>query len=235
MERARGGAPLRAGPRDGAHDAALPPAAGVSPAEADPVSEAGGLHGVIDQILRDDQHRPKQQRHTAKRICERLRAAHDFTGGDTIVKAYVREQKLGGQAMFVPLAHPPGDAQADVGEALVVIDGVERKAHDLVVDLPHRDDAFVKALPAETTAAFCDGHNAAFHYFGGVPRRIVSDNTTLAVARMLGDGTRQRTRVFSELQSHDVFDDRFGRPGQGTDKGKVEGLVGYAGACAGRC
>ena len=119
--------------------------------------------------------------------------------------------------MCVPLAHPPGDAQADVGEALVVIDGVERKAHDLVVDLPHRDDAFVKAFPAETTAAFCDGHHAAVHDVGGVPRRIVYDNTTLAVARMLGDGTRQRTRVFSELQSHDVFDDRFGRPGKGND------------------
>ena len=139
--------------------------------------------GVIDQILRDDQHRPKKQRHTAKRICERLRAEHDFTGGYTIVKAYVREQKLGGQEMFVPLAHPPGDAQADFGEALVVIDGVERKAHYLVVDLPHSDDAFVKAFPAETTEAFCDGHNAAFHYFGGVPRRIVYDNTKLAVAR----------------------------------------------------
>ena len=140
----------------------------------------------------------------------------------------MREQKLGGQAMCVPLAHPPGDAQADVGEALVVIDGVERKAHDLVVDLPHRDDAFVKAFPAETTEAFCDGHNAAVHDVGGVPRRIVYDNTTLAVARMLGDGTRQRTRVFSELQSHDLFDDRFGRPGKGNDTGKVEGLVGYA-------
>ncbi len=79
--------------------------------------------------------------------------------------------------MFVPLAHPPGDAQADFGEALVVIDGVERKAHYLVVDLPHSDDAFVKAFPAETTEAFCDGHNAAFHDFGGVPRRIVYANT----------------------------------------------------------
>ena len=76
-------------------------------------------YGVIDQILRDDQQRPKKQRHTAKRICERLRAEHGFTGGYTIVKAYVREQKLGGQEMFVPLAHPPGDAQADFGEALV--------------------------------------------------------------------------------------------------------------------
>ena len=130
--------------------------------------------------------------------------------------------------MFVPLVHPPGDAQADFGEALVVVAGVACKAHYLVVDLPHSDDAFVQAFPAETTEAFCDGHNAAFHYFGGVPRGIVYDNTKLAVARILGDGTRQRTQIFSELQSHYLFDDRFGRPGKGNDKGKVEGLVGYA-------
>ena len=183
--------------------------------------------GIIDQILREDQSRPKKQRHTAKRIGERLRAEYGFTGGDTIVKAYVRAQRLGGQEMFVPLAHPPGDAQADFGEALVVIAGVEGKAHDLVVDLPHSDDGFVQAFPAETTEAFGDGHNAAFGYFGGVPRRIVYDNTKLAVARMLGDGTRQRTQVFCELQSHYLFADRFGRPGKGNDKGKVEGLVGY--------
>ena len=184
--------------------------------------------GVIDQILHDDQPRPKKRRHTAKRIWERLRAEYAFTGGYTIVKDYVREKRLGGQEMFVPLTHPPGDAQADFGEALVVIDGVECKAHDLVVDLPHSDDAVVKAFPAATTEAFCDGHNAAFRYFGGVPRGIVYDNTKLAVAKILGDRTRQRTQVFSELQSHDLFDDRFGRPAKGNDKGKVEGLVGYA-------
>ena len=61
-----------------------------------------------------------------------------------------------------------------------------------------------------------------------MPQSILYDNTTLAVARILGDGRRQRTRVFSELQSHYLFDDRFGRPGKGNDKGKVEGLVGYA-------
>ena len=96
------------------------------------------------------------------------------------------------------------------------------------MDLPHNDAAFVQAFPAETTEAFCDGHNAAFRYFGGVPRGIVYDNTKLAVAKILGDGTRQRTQAFSELQSHYLFDARFGRPGKGNDKGKVEGLVGYA-------
>ena len=184
--------------------------------------------GVIDHILTDDQQRPKKQRHTATRIWERFCVEHAFPGGDTIVKDSVRRQKLGGQEMFVPLAHPPGDAQADFGEALVVIDGVEGKAHSLVVDLPHSDDAFVQAFPAETTAAFCEGHTAAFRDFGGVPRGIVYDTTTLAVAKILGDGTRQRTQSFSELHSHYVFDDRVGRPGKGNDTGKVEGLVGSA-------
>ncbi len=184
--------------------------------------------GIIDQILEADQTQPKKQRHTAKRIFERLRDEHDFSGGYTIVKDYVREKKLGQQEMFVPLEHAPGDAQADFGEAWVEIAGVESKAHYLVIDLPQSDDAFVQAFPAETSEAFCEGHNEAFRYFGGVPRRIVYDNTKLAVARILGDGRRQRTKVFSELQSHYLFEDRFGRPGKGNDKGKVEGLVGYA-------
>ena len=87
---------------------------------------------------------------------------------------------------------------------------------------------FEVGYPAETTEAFCDGHVRAFAFFGGVPQSILYDNTRIAVARILGDGKRQRTRVFAELQSHYLFEDRFGRPGKGNDKGKVEGLVGYA-------
>jgi transposase len=88
------------------------------------------------------------------------------------------------------------------------------------MDLPHSDACFVKAYPAETSEAFCDGHNDAFALFGKVPRPILYDNTKLVVARILGDGVRQRTRVFSELQSHYVFADRFGRPGKGNDKAR---------------
>ena len=77
----------------------------------------------------------------------------------------------------MPLEHPPGDAQADFGEAMVVISGVERKAHYLAVDLPQSDDCFVMAFPAETTEAFLEGHNHAFAYFGGVPRTILYDNS----------------------------------------------------------
>ncbi len=184
--------------------------------------------GVIDAIMASDKDRPKKQRHTAKRIFERLRDEQDFTGGMTIVKDYVAGWRQRTQEMFVPLVHPPGHAQADFGEAIGVIGGVERKIHFLAIDLPHSDAIFVVAYPSETTEAFCDGHVKAFAFFGGVPQSILYDNTKIAVARILGDGRRQRTRVFSELQSHYLFTDRFGRPGKGNDKGKVEGLVGYA-------
>ncbi len=184
--------------------------------------------GAIDQILEDDKARGKKQRHTAKRIFERLRDEHSYRGGYTIVKDYVRLRKLSQREMFVPLEHPPGDAQADFGEAMALIGGVERKAHYLAVDLPQSDDCFVMAFPAETTEAFLEGHNHAFAYFGGVPRTILYDNSKLAVARILGDGTRMKTRAFTELQSHYLFAEKFGRPGKGNDKGKVEGLVGYA-------
>ena len=93
--------------------------------------------------------------------------------------------------------------------------------------LPHSDATFAKAYPAETTEAFCDGHVSAFSFLGGVPQSILYDNTKLAVARILGDGRRRRTRVFTELQSHYLFSDRFGRPGKGNDKGKVESMVKY--------
>jgi transposase len=184
--------------------------------------------GVIDAILEDDKLRPAKQRHTAKRIFERLKEEHGFTGGYTIVKDYVRSAELHSREMFIPLTHAPGEAQADFGEALVMIAGVEQKAHYLAVDLPHSDDCFVAAFPAETTEAFLEGHVRAFAYFGGVPTRILYDNTKIAVARILGGEERQRTRAFSELQSYYLFADKFGRPAKGNDKGKVEGLVGYA-------
>ena len=184
--------------------------------------------GVIDAILEGDSKVPRKQRHTAKRIFERLRDEHGFDGQYTIVKDYVRERGRREQEMFVPLSHAPGHGQCDFGEAVAIVAGVERKVHYFVLDLPHSDGCFVKAYPAETTEAFLDGHVSAFALLGGAPQSILYDNTKLAVARILGDGRRKRTRAFTELQSHYLFEDRFGRPGKGNDKGKVEGMVGYA-------
>jgi transposase len=180
---------------------------------------------VIDAILEADKTAPPKQRHTAKRIFERLRIEYGFAGGYTVVKDYVRLARTRSREVFIPLAHPPGHAQVDFGECIGVIGGVRMKLHVFCFDLPQSDACFIKAYPAETTEAFLDGHVSAFAFFGGVPISILYDNLKIAVARILGDGKRQRTRAFTELVSHYLFEDRFGRPGKGNDKGKVEALV----------
>lgn len=184
--------------------------------------------GIIEQILDEDASRPKKQRHTSKRIFERLRDEHGFTGGITIVKDYVLAARRRQREMFVPLTHPPGHAQADFGEADVVIGGVQHRTHFFVMTLPHSDGCFVYAYPAATSEAWMDGHNRAFSFFGGVPQSILYDNDKCLVARILPDGTRQRTQAFSALLSHYLFEDRYGRPAKGNDKGNVEGIVGFA-------
>ena len=185
-----------------------------------------GLTDFIDQILNDDRTVHTKQHHTVVRIFERLRDERGFTGGETIVREYVALQKRRTREVFVPLSHRPGHAQVDFGEADAIVDGKLVRHHYFCMDLPHSDAPFFKTYPAEVAEAFCDGHVEAFAFFGGVPRSILYDNTRLAVARILGDGTRTRSQMFSALQSHYLFEDKFGRPGKGNDKGKVEGLVG---------
>jgi transposase len=87
------------------------------------------------------------------------------------------------------LSHKPGHAQVDFGEADGIIDGKLVRFHYFCMDLPHSDAPFIKAYPAEVAEAFCEGHVAAFAFFGGVPQSILYDNTKLAVAQILGDGT----------------------------------------------
>ena len=140
--------------------------------------------GIIDRILEEDKLRPAKQQHTAKRIFERLRDEHGYDGGISIVRAYVHEHRQRLREMFVPLHHDPGHAQVDFGEALAVIAGEECKIHFFAMDLPHSDACLVQAYPAESTEAFCEGHNVSFEFFGGVPRSILYDNTKLAVARI---------------------------------------------------
>ncbi len=187
-----------------------------------------GFTGFIDQWLQEDLNRNRKQRHTAKRVFERLRDEHGFMGGYTTVKNYVREHGRRRREMFVPLAHAPGHAQADFGEAMVVIGGVEQKAHFFALDLPYSDACFVRAYPAAVSEAWVDGHVHAFAFFGRVPQSVLYDNDRCLVAKILPGGSRKRTKLFSGFLSHYLIQDRYGRPGKGNDKGAVEGLVGYA-------
>jgi transposase len=183
---------------------------------------------VIESILQQDRLAPPKQRHTAKRIFERLRDEHGYTGRLTVVKDAVRALRVQREEVFVPLSHRPGEAQVDFGHAEVTLDGAPTKAALFVMTLPYSDALFCHAYPRECTEAFLDGHCRAFDFFGGVPRRISYDNSKIAIAKVVGSRAREVTREFQRLKSHFLFADHFCLVRRANEKGHVENLVGYA-------
>jgi transposase len=183
---------------------------------------------VIDQILEDDKKAPKKQRHTTRRIFERLRGEHGYTGGLTIVKEAVAARRLRSAEVFIPLAHPPGEAQVDFGQAEITLDAQTTTVALFVMTLPYSDAAFVRAFPRECTETFLDGHIQAFAFFGGVPRRISYDNSKIAVAQITGGRDRKVTDAFLRFRSHHLFEDHFCLVRRPNEKGHVETLIGFA-------
>ncbi len=181
----------------------------------------------IDEILDDDREAPPKQRHTARRIFERLRDEYGYTGCYSQVQTAVKWAKAYSKEAFVPLSHPPGHAQFDFGEAVVEIAGGRCKAALGVITLPYSDTYFVSAYPRECTETFQAAHVAGFEFFGGVPLRTSYDNTTIAVTKVMGR-ERELTRAFLALESHYLFEHHFCRVGRGNEKGHVENHVGYS-------
>ncbi len=191
-----------------------------------PRAKLGPYLPVIEQILASDREAPPKQHHTTMRIFERLRDEYGYPGGITQVKEAVARHRRHHQEVFVPLSHPPGEAQFDFGYATVEIAGVRCKAAFAVMSLPYSDAFHVSAYPRECTETFQAAHVSAFLFFGGVPTRTSYDNTTIAVRKVIGR-ERALTREFLRLQSHFLFAHRFCRVGRGNEKGHVESLVGY--------
>ena len=187
----------------------------------------GEFLGVIDEIMEADKTAPTKQRHSGRRIFERLRDEYGYTGGITQVREAVAQARRYSKEVFVPLSHPPGHAQFDFGEATVEIAGVRCKAALGVITLPYSDTYFLSAYPRECTETFQAAHVAGFEFFGGVPIRTSYDNTTIAVSKVMGR-ERVLTRAFLALQSHYLFDHHFCRVGRGNEKGHVENHVGYS-------
>jgi transposase len=187
----------------------------------------GPFEDRIKQILEDDLKIHNKQRHTAKRIWERLRDENGYQGAYSTVRQAVRRLTQKNQEVFVPLKHPPGQAQVDFGHAWACIEGHLQKIPFFVMSLPHSDAVFVMAFERENTESFQEGHVQAFEFFNGVPNRITYDNTTIAVSRIMSSRQRRLTHGFPQLKSHYLFDHHFCRPARGNEKGVVEGLVKY--------
>lgn len=187
---------------------------------------------VILQWLREDQTAPAKQRHTAKRIYDRLRDEYAFTGGESTVRRFVARlrQEIEGPKIDakIVLAADPGEmAQVDWGQAKVVIGGVEQIAHLFCLRLRFSSVPFVWAAPHERLEAFLEGHTRALTWLDGVPARIVYDNLSSAVHRMLQGHQREENERFVVMRSHYLFDSVFCNPRSGHEKGSVENLVGY--------
>ena len=182
---------------------------------------------IIHQILKEDRQAPPKQRHTARRIFERLRQEHGYQGGETVVKDAVRAWKQTQQEVYLPLSHPPGEAQVDFGEATICLAGRETKVALFVMTLPYSGALFLQAFARECTETFLEGHRRAFAFFGGVPKRISYDNSAIAVIAVGKGRERKLTREFLRLQSHYLFQEHFCLVRRANEKGHVERLVGF--------
>jgi transposase len=181
----------------------------------------------IDQIIEQDKSLPKKQRHTAKRIYERIQQM-GYEGKYTQVREAVREIKRLKREVFMPLIHRPGEAQVDFGYALAKISGVLRKVAFFVMALPYSDAFFVMAFERECTESYWEGHMRAFEFFGGVPQRISYDNSRVLVSKIIGAHERKLTDGFLKLQSHYLFREHFCRVRRANEKGVVEGVVKFS-------
>ncbi|MED1721163.1 IS21 family transposase [Brevibacillus parabrevis] len=187
---------------------------------------------IVDAWLTEDQAMPRKQRHTAKRIYDRLVQEHGYTGSDRTVRDYVskrrKELKLQEMGSYIKLEHPGGEAQVDFGKVKAVVKGKEQELHLLVVSFPYSNAAFPIILPSENTECFLEGLKRVFERIGGVPRTLWFDNLSAAVVSIQSNGQRVVTDAFQRFMLHYRFESTFCNPGKGNEKGHVENKVGYS-------
>ena len=193
----------------------------------------GPYAAVIDEWLLADREVPRKQRHTARRIWQRLVAEHGASLAEVTVSRYAarRRAELGLDKIevTVPQAHAPGaEAEVDFGEFHAVIAGVLLKLWMFVMRLSCSGRAFHVAFGTQAQEAFLEGHVLAFGYFGAVPGRVRYDNLKPAVVRVLRGRDRAESERFIALRSHYGFDSFFCVPGRdgAHEKGGVEGEIG---------
>ncbi|BAC18054.1 hypothetical protein HMPREF0290_0612 [Corynebacterium efficiens YS-314] len=187
-----------------------------------------GLDAIIDGWLEDDKTRPRKQRHTSKRVFDRLVAEYGYTGSyspvQRCIKAWRQAHRLPGDG-YIELAWHPGTAQVDFGQADAVIDGQRVTLHILVVTFPYSNMRFVQAYRGETAECVCHGLRTIFDHIGGVPRQLIFDNAT-GVGRRTGDKVIE-SKLFSAFKLHYRTSARYCNPYSGNEKGNVENAVGF--------
>jgi transposase len=195
-----------------------------------PAPVLGPYHERIHELLDESEKLPRKQRYTARTIYRILRE-EGYLGSEGGVHNYVCRQRRDRKRKeaYLPLEFECGqDAQSDWGEATVRMAGQTIKVQFLSMRLNYSKARFVMAFPFQKQEAFLEGHIQAFHFFGGVPRRISYDNLKIAVYRVLEGKKRQEQQGFKEFRSFYLFESHYCNVAQAHEKGGVENDIGYA-------
>lgn len=177
----------------------------------------------------DDRERVKKQRHTARRIYQRLVEERGFTGSESSVRNLVHDMRAARKEtkVFVPLRFAPGEAiQIDWGEATVYLNGEKLVINLFCARLCHSCAPYVIAYKRQNLESFLDAIIRTFQYYGGVPRRVIFDNAKVAVKSGFGAHAAAQDD-YKHLSAHYGFEPVFCNPASGNEKGLVENLVGY--------
>jgi transposase len=183
----------------------------------------------ITELLKESKKQKRKQRYTTHRIFEILRG-EGYTGSEGAVHNYVSRERRKDEykEKYIPLEFDPGqDGQVDWGEAEVILAGERVTVQLFILRLNYSKVRFVMAFPFQKQEAFFEGHNQAFCFLGGVPRRLTYDNLKTAVYKILTGRNRQEQESFKRFRSYYLFESNYCNPAQGHEKGGVENDVGY--------
>lgn len=200
-----------------------------APSKARPAaSTLTGFVHLIEQWLGEDARRPRKQRHTAKRVFDRLVEEHHYTGSYSPVQRHVKKWQAANRQAgegFTELVWPAGTVQVDFGQAEAIIAGIRQVLHIFVVTFPFSNMRFVQAYRGETAECVAHGLRTVFEHINAVPRHMVFDNATGIGKRV---GTRVvETKLFGAFKVHYRSESRYCNPFSGHEKGSVENAVGF--------
>lgn len=206
---------------------------GYSERRHQPFPVIGEYMPIIDRWLEHDKTQPSKQRHTARRIYNRLRNEHDYKGSEATVRRYVEcaKMRLGTNApcAFIPCDPEAGrEAEVDWGTATAIIAGEETRLKYFCMRSKYSGKHFIRFYTCERQQVFFDAHVHAFFFFGGIFPVLIYDNLTTAVRSVLRGRNRLEQESFTKFKAYHSFESRFCNPNSGHEKGGVEGMVGFA-------
>lgn len=187
---------------------------------------------LIDSWLTKDLEARPKQRHTAQRVYDRLKEIYqdEFDISDRSIRAYVsrRKKEIGGDTDgFLPLEHPPGEAQGDFGEAQFIEKGIQYNGYYLNLSFPYSNAGYFQLFKGQNQECLLEGLKGIIEYIGYCPTGIWFDNMSAIVREIGKQGQRDLTKGFQRFMLHYGFLSNFCNPDSGHEKGHVENKVGY--------